>query len=178
MNTTVGRGYVQVYTGSGKGKTTAALGLAMRAVGSGLKVLVVQFLKGADASGEASAAGRLAPDFEIRSLGRDNVVAPSEITAEDGARSMDAFAEAAREIRSCEWDVIILDEINTACSLGLIPVDDVLGLIRDKPEGLELVLTGRGAAEEVMAAADLVTEMKEIKHYYRQGVAARKGIEK
>jgi cob(I)alamin adenosyltransferase len=131
----LGPGYIHVYTGDGKGKTTASFGLALRAVGNGLKVLVIQFMKGPEMTGERRMTGN-------------------------------------------RWDMLILDEINNACALGLIPVEGVLQLMDSKPDGLELVLTGRGAAQEVVEKADLVTEMKEVKHYYAKGVKARQGIEK
>lgn len=178
MNTPIGKGYIHVYTGTGKGKTTAAFGLAMRAAGNGLKVLIFQFLKGPEASGEVSAALRLAPQIEIRSRGRGGVLSPSEISAEDRNSTANALEEADREVSSAVWDVIVLDEINTVCALGLVPEDRILRMMEEKPDGLELVLTGRGASDEVMAKADLVTEMLEIKHYFKQGIAARKGIEK
>jgi cob(I)alamin adenosyltransferase len=178
MNTPIGKGYVHVYTGGGKGKTTASLGLAMRAVGNGLKVLIIQFLKEPGASGEAIAVERLAPELEIRSRGREGILTPSEITVADRTSATDALEEAGREITHRGWDVVVLDEINTACALGLVPVDSMLWLIEVKPDGLELVLTGRGAPAEVIEKADLVTEMREVKHYYREGVPARIGIEK
>ena len=174
----LGRGYTQVYTGDGKGKTTASLGLALRAVGNGLRVLVLQFLKGNEMTGERKAAKALAPDLEIRPLGRDGLLRPDDITDEDRALAMEALVEGCREITSQKWDVVVLDEINTACALGLIPVPRVVELIDGKPDGLELVLTGRRAPKEVIEKADLVTEMREVKHYFQQGVKARKGIEK
>jgi cob(I)alamin adenosyltransferase len=174
----LGPGYTHVYTGNGKGKTTASLGLALRAVGNGLKVLIIQFLKGPETSGEAIAVKRLAPDLEIRSRGREGVLAPSEITDADRTSAMEAVRETSREMTTRRWDVVILDEVNTACALDLVPLDSVLELIEAKPEGMELVLTGRGAPVEMIEKADLVTEMRDIKHYYKEGVAARRGIEK
>ncbi len=174
----LGRGYTHVYTGDGKGKTTASLGLALRAAGNGLRVLVLQFLKGNEMTGERKAIVRLAPFVEIRPRGRAGVLRPDEFTQEDKVLAMEALVEGCRESTSRAWDMIVLDEINTACSLGLIPVARVLEIMDAKPEGLELVLTGRGAPAEVIEKADLVTEMREVKHYFNSGVKARRGIEK
>ncbi len=174
----IGRGYIHVYTGSGKGKTTAALGLALRAVGNDLKVLVIQFLKGQEWTGERRAAESLVPTIQIRPRGRAGVLAPSDLSPEDKETASEALREAGREIISRDWDVVILDEINLACAFDLVEVSDVLEVLDARPEGVELVLTGREAPGEVLEKADLVTEMKEIKHYFRQGVAAREGIEK
>jgi cob(I)alamin adenosyltransferase len=178
MTSLVGPGYVHVYTGGGKGKTTASLGLALRAVGNGLKVLVIQFLKGPEMTGERKISARLAPELEIRSRGREGVFHPGDLTDEDREVAIQTLAEASRELKNGGWDLVILDEINTACTLGLVPVTRVVEIMDAKPDGVELVLTGRGAPGEVIEKADLVTEMREIKHYFRQGVAARKGIEK
>jgi cob(I)alamin adenosyltransferase len=174
----IGRGYIHVYTGDGKGKTTAAFGLAFRAVGSGLKVLVIQFLKGTENTGERCAAEQLAGNLQVRSLGRGGLLQPGDIRDEDRVLVEKALEETANEMKSGSWDVMILDEINTACRLGLVSVEKVLQLMELKPYGMELVLTGRGAAEPVVERADLVTEMREVKHYFKQGVHARTGIEK
>lgn len=176
--TSIGRGYTHVYTGDGKGKTTASLGLALRAAGNGLRVLVLQFMKGPEMTGERRAADRLRPELVIKPMGRDGVLAPEDIEEKDHNLASAALREAASEMISGRWDMLVLDEINTACTLGLIPVDRVLELLDDKPEGVELVLTGRGAPVEIVEKADLVTQMKEIKHYFRRGVPAREGIEK
>ena len=174
----IGRGYIHVYTGDGKGKTTASLGLALRAVGNGLKVLVIQFMKGPLMTGERRAARQLAPDMEIRPMGRDGLLHPGDIVEEDRALATVALDEAIGEMTSGRWNVLILDEINTTCALGLLPVEPVLQLMDQKPDGIELVFTGRGAPEEVVQRADLVTEMRAIKHYFEAGVPARDGIEK
>ncbi len=174
----IGSGYIHVYTGNGKGKTTAALGLALRAAGSGLNVLVIQFLKGPEWTGERKAAEKLASNLRIRPMGRSGVLSPSEISREDGALALEAMREAEREIAGRDWDVVILDEIITACALHLVRVRDVLRIMDAKPEGVELVLTGRGAHRKVIEKADLVTEMKEVKHYFIKGVRGRAGIEK
>ena len=178
MSQSLGPGYTHVYTGDGKGKTTAALGLAFRAAGNGLKVLVIQFLKGPEWTGERKAAEKFAPNLRIRPRGRGGVLAPSEISPEDKALASEALGEAGREIISRDWDVVILDEINTACAFRLVDFQGVLGVMDARPEGVELVLTGRGAPKEVIEKADLVTEMKEIKHYYNKGVIGRIGIER
>ncbi|MDF1525384.1 MAG: cob(I)yrinic acid a,c-diamide adenosyltransferase [bacterium] len=174
----IGLGYIHVYTGDGKGKTTASLGLALRAVGNGLKVLVIQFLKGSEMTGERQAALNLSPGLEIRPLGRNGLLHPGLIMERDRVQAEAALDEAIGEMTSGRWNVLILDELNTACSLGVVPEERVLQLMDQKPDGMELVLTGRGAPEKVIEKADLVTEMREIKHYFKQGVPAREGIEK
>ena len=174
----LGLGYIHVYTGDGKGKTTASLGLALRAMGRGLRVLVIQFIKGPEMTGERRAALHLAPDLEIRPMGRDGLLHPGDITEEDRTMAAEALEEAIREMAGHGWDMLILDEVNTACALGLLPVERLLRLMDQKPDGIELVLTGRGAPEELVERADLVTEMREIKHYFKQGVPAREGIER
>ena len=173
---TLERGCVQVYTGNGKGKTTAALGLAFRAVGHGLRVCVFQFVKGSALYGEHLLAEKLAPLLTIVQGGRPGWVNKKDIT-EDRKVAQEALEEVKRLLTSGDYDVVVLDEINGATAFGLIDVEQVLELIRLKPEKVELVLTGRNAAVEVIEAADLVTEMREIKHYYSAGVPARKGIE-
>ena len=170
------RGCVQVYTGNGKGKTTAALGLALRAVGRGLKVCVFQFIKGGGRYGEHLAAEKLAPLLTIIQTGRPGWVNTKDIT-EDRRTAQEAFVQAQEMLVSGEFDLFICDEINGAVGFGLLEVEQVLELIDRKPEKTELVLTGRNAHERIIEAADLVTEMREIKHYYKAGVPARTGIE-
>ena len=170
------RGYVQVYTGNGKGKTTAALGLALRAAGRGFKVCVLQFIKGGGPYGEHLIAGKLAPYLTIIQTGKPGRVNTRDIS-EDRRLAQEALKQAKELLISGAFDLLILDEINGAAWYGLIDVEQVLELIRLKPEHTELVLTGRNADERVIAAADLVTEMREIKHYYKAGVPARTGIE-
>jgi cob(I)alamin adenosyltransferase len=170
------QGCVQVYTGNGKGKTTASLGLALRAVGRGLKVCVFQFIKGGGRYGEHLAAEKLAPLLTIIQTGRPGWVNTKDIT-EDRRSAQEAFVKAQELLTSGEYDLFICDEINGAVGFGLIDVEQVLELIHRKPEKTELVLTGRNAHQLVMEAADLVTEMREIKHYYKTGVPARTGIE-
>ncbi len=169
------KGYVQVYTGNGKGKTTAALGLAFRAAGAGLKVFIAQFIKGERCS-EHLALDRFGEAITYRRYGRGLIRGiPAE---EDIAGAREGMREATDAVRSGSYDVVILDEVNVAVFLGLIGVEEVLGLIRGKPASVELVLTGRNAHDAVTEEADLVTEMREIKHYYEKGVKARRGIEK
>jgi cob(I)alamin adenosyltransferase len=172
------QGLVQIYTGNGKGKTTAALGLALRAVGRGLRVCMIQFIKGSGQYGEHLAALKLAPLLVIHQTGRDGWIHKDNLDPEDIRIARETLELAGKALTGGEYDLVILDEINGAAWFGLIAVDDILQLIKEKPADVELVLTGRSADERVIAAADLVTEMCEIKHYYQQGVQARMGIEK
>ncbi len=171
------RGLVQIYTGSGKGKTTAALGLALRAAGHGLHIRILQFMKGSTVYGELAAALRLAPELVIEQVGRDTFVSRSHPDPEDVRMAVDGFARAKDAVLSGDYDLVILDELNCAVDFGLIPLAEVKELIRFKPLHTELVLTGRGAHPEVIELADLVTEMREVKHYYNSGQHARIGIE-
>ena len=170
------RGCVQIYTGNGKGKTTAALGLSLRALGRGLKVCFFQFIKGGGPYGEQLIAEKLAPDFIIIQTGRPGWVNTRDIS-EDRRLAQEALQQARAALSSGAYDLFVCDEINGAVGFGLIDVEQVLELIRMKPEQVELVLTGRNADERVVQAADLVTEMREVKHYYQSGVPARTGIE-
>jgi cob(I)alamin adenosyltransferase len=170
------QGCVQVYTGNGKGKTTAALGLALRAVGRGLKVCVFQFIKGGGPYGEHLLAERLAPLLTIIQTGRPGWVNTKDIS-DDRRVAQEALVRADALLCSGEYDLFICDEINGAVGFGLVDVEQVLELIARKPKHVELILTGRNANEKVIEAADLVTEMCEIKHYYKAGVPARTGIE-
>ena len=172
------QGQVQVYTGNGKGKTTASLGLALRAVGRGLNVCMIQFIKGGGQYGEHLAAEKLAPLLTIHQTGRDGWIRKGNLDPEDIRIARDALELARSVLNSGEYDLVILDEINGAAWFGLLDSADILQLIESKPADVELVLTGRSADPQVIAAADLVTEMREIKHYYQQGVPARVGIEK
>jgi len=172
------KGLIQVYTGNGKGKTTAALGLALRAVGCGLKVFVVQFMKGSVDYGEQVSAARLAPDLKLVKIGREGFVSKSHPDPEDVQRAQEGLSLAREAVASGAYDIVILDEINQAVDFDLISLTDLLRLIDSKPGTVELVLTGRNARSEVLERADLVTEMVEAKHYYKKGVQARKGIER
>lgn len=172
------RGLIQVYTGNGKGKTTAALGLAFRALGRGLKVCMIQFMKGGGPYGEHIAAQQFPEQFTIIQTGRSGWVNRDNPDAEDVHLAHEALEKARSILLDATYDLVILDEINGAISFGLLSPEDVLALLRQKPPSVELVLTGRNADERIIALADLVTEMREVKHYYRTGVPARIGIEK
>lgn len=172
------KGLIQVYTGNGKGKTTAALGLALRAVGREMRVCMIQFMKGGGPYGEQLAAEKLAPFLTILQTGRDDWCRKSTPSPDDIHLAREALALAEEKLTGDQYEIVILDEINNAVHYGLVSVDDVLQLIALKPETVELVLTGRNADERIIAAADLVTEMREIKHYYKKGTPARRGIEK
>jgi cob(I)alamin adenosyltransferase len=170
------QGLIQVYTGDGKGKTTCALGLALRAVGQGFKVFMVQFLK-TDDTGEKEAARRLAPDFTLQSFGTPGFPRLTEPDAQTLEKVREAFALARQIILAGDHDLVILDEINLTLTYGLLPLAEMLELVRQRPPHVEVVLTGRGAPPELVALADLVTEMHPVKHYFEAGVKARRGIE-
>ena len=168
-------GLVHVYTGNGKGKTTAALGLALRAAGQGLRVCMVQFMKGKTNYGELRAAKKVG--IVIRQFGRPDFVDKRNPDPRDisGAQQALSFAYGIMKSKGC--DLLILDELNVALDFKLVGLKQVLTLLAEKPEGLELVIMGRYAPRALLRRADLVTEMKEVKHYYAKGVVARKGIE-
>jgi cob(I)alamin adenosyltransferase len=171
------KGLIQVYTGNGKGKTTAALGLALRAVGHGLKVLVIQFMKGNIHYGELESSKKLSPYLTILQAGRETFVSKTNPDPVDIRLAQDGLDLAERAIAGEAYDILILDEINVAVDYGLIPLSDLLRLLDTKPNGVELILTGRNARPEILEKADLVTEMVEQKHYFRNGVPAREGVE-
>lgn len=170
------QGLVHVYTGTGKGKTTAAFGQALRAYGSGLQVAIVQFLK-IGSSGEVKALQAEIPEISVFSFGTGSFVVPSCSTEEQRDQCRKAMDKAWEILDSSEVDVLILDEICTAVDAGVLEEGLVIELINSKQENLELILTGQGAGEKILGAAHLVTDMQEIKHPYHTGVAARKGIE-
>lgn len=171
------RGYVQVYTGNGKGKTTAALGLAFRAMGSGLKTYIGQFMKGIQ-YGELKSAEMVRPYITIEQYGRESFIDGKKPLREEDLKMAKAGLEKAKKaMLSGVYDIIVFDEINVAHYFNLITVEEMLDIIESRPDGVELVFTGRHAPSEIIDAADLVTEMVEIKHYYQKGVKARKGIE-
>jgi len=170
------KGYVEVYTGNGKGKTTAAFGLALRAMGAGLKVYIAQFVKGIEYS-ELKAVNRLSEFITLRQYGLGFFV-NREPDKEDVRAAREGLKEVREVMCSGKYDLIILDEANIATRYDLFSVEDLLDFIRAKPEKVELVITGRMADPRIIESADLVTEMKEIKHYYHNGVEARIGIEK
>ncbi|MCF6155861.1 MAG: cob(I)yrinic acid a,c-diamide adenosyltransferase [Candidatus Brocadia sp.] len=171
-------GLLMVNTGDGKGKTTAALGLGLRAAGHGMKVLMLQFFKGPWLTGELCAVKRLEPDFKITQLGQGFVKtrkeAHSAATLENARVSWDY---AKQEIFSDLYDIIILDEINNMIDHGLLHVEEVISVLKERPKRLTIILTGRNAHDKIIELADMVTEMREIKHHYKSGVSAQKGIE-
>jgi len=170
------QGLVQVYTGNGKGKTSAAFGLALRAMGRGLKVYVVQFIKGGFDYGELYVVDKL-PNLKLKAFGRGRFVTEKPPNKEDVKLSEEALALAEQVVKNGEYDIVILDEINVALNLKLISLEKVLELIKNKPKHVELILTGRYAPSEIIETADLVTEMKEVKHPFNKGYKAREGIE-
>ncbi|MBI4642875.1 MAG: cob(I)yrinic acid a,c-diamide adenosyltransferase [Deltaproteobacteria bacterium] len=161
------KGMIQVYTGDGKGKTTCALGLALRAVGQGFQVYMIQFLKGRE-TGEAQAAARLSPEMTLRYFGRAGLVNLRSPAPEDVALVGEAWELARKVLAAGEHDLVILDEINLVLTYRLIPLDEGLEVLRQRPPW---------APEELVALADLVTEMRPVKHYYQAGVKSRRGIE-
>jgi cob(I)alamin adenosyltransferase len=173
------KGLVIVYTGVGKGKTSAALGLVLRAVGYNHKVCMIQFVKGSWHYGELDSAKRLAPEFEMITAGKGFVgILDDKSPREEHVKAANDTLMISREkILSGKYNVVILDEINYAVQLELLKLDDVIDLIKSKPTELDLVLTGNHAAKEVIELADLVTEMKEIKHPFKSGLKAKKGID-
>ncbi|MGI6526085.1 MAG: cob(I)yrinic acid a,c-diamide adenosyltransferase [Caldicoprobacterales bacterium] len=174
------KGYIQVYTGDGKGKTTAALGLGLRAVGHGLKVIMIQFMKGMH-TGELVSIRKLEPDFEIRRFGETKKF----VFLMNDQEKMNLSRKIQEEIKqihcimedhSC--DILILDEILGSIQAGLVSLKDVLDILDAKPGNMELILTGRTLPEEIERRADLITEMRAVRHYMDSGIPARNGIEK
>jgi cob(I)alamin adenosyltransferase len=171
------KGLIIVHTGAGKGKTTAALGLAFRALGQGMKVGVVQFIKGAIPTGEAALAARLAGlGLEMHTMG-DGFTWNTQDREQDTASARRAWEKAVALLREPSFDVVILDELNVVIKHGYLPLDEVLDELRRKREMLHVVVTGRNARDELIDLADVVTEMKLVKHPYRTGIKAQKGIE-
>jgi cob(I)alamin adenosyltransferase len=170
------RGLVQVYTGNGKGKTSAAFGLALRATGRGLKVYIIQFIKGGFDYGELYTVDKL-PNLTLKAFGRGEFITAKPPDKEDVRLAEQALQLAKQTVKSGKYDVIILDEVNVALTLKLIDLEEVLKLIQTKPKHVELVLTGRNAPVQVIDASDYVTEMREVKHPYSKGYQSRKGIE-
>jgi cob(I)alamin adenosyltransferase len=174
----IGKGYVQVYTGNCKGKTTAALGLAFRAMGRGLKTYVGQFMKGQKYA-ELKSAEMCRPHITIEQYGKDTLIhVKNPPEAEDVQMAREGLTRAKNAMLSGAYDIVVFDEINTAHFFHLITTEEMLEVISAKPDGVEVIFTGRYAPPEVIEAADLVTEMTEIKHYYEKGVPARDGIER
>lgn len=173
------KGLVIVYTGGGKGKTTAALGLALRAVGHGRRIRMIQFIKGSWHYGEMTSSSRLEPEFQMMAVGKGFVgILDDTSTPEQHRRvAAEAMSLARRAVASGEYDIVILDEINYAVKLGLVEEADVLRVLESRREEVDVVLTGNHARPAVLDAADLVTEMREVKHPFRKGVRAKEGID-
>jgi cob(I)alamin adenosyltransferase len=170
------RGYVQVYTGDGKGKTSAALGLALRASGHGMRTYIGQFMKGQH-YGELEAL-RDHPLITIEQYGDVRCIRREEVTPEHVSQAHRGLERAREAMLSSRYDIVVLDEVSVAIWFGLLTVAEVLAFLDQRPNHVEMILTGRRAPQELIERADLVTEMQEVKHYYRQGVVARKGIER
>ena len=172
-------GLVIVYTGGGKGKTTAALGLALRAVGHGRRIRMIQFIKGSWHYGEMTSSSRLAPELEVVAVGRGFVgILDDTSTPEQHRRvAAEAMSMARRDVSSGEYDIVILDEINYAVKLGLVDEEAVLEALGSRHADVDVVLTGNHARPAVLDAADLVTEMREVKHPFRKGMRAKEGID-
>ena len=176
------RGLILVNTGNGKGKTTAALGVVLRAVGQGFKVLILQFIKSGNGYGELAGLAKLGDQVEIRSMGKGfiyynrNEVGEAELAPHKEAAQA-AWRTLVEEVNSDKWDLIVMDEINNAINYELIDVNSVVEMLKNKPKRLHVVLTGRYAKPEIIDMADTVTEMKVVKHAYEKGIKAAKGIE-
>lgn len=172
-------GLVIVYTGSGKGKTTAALGIALRAAGYKKRICMIQFIKGSWHYGEMDSSKRLEPEFEMVAVGKGfvGIIDDKSPRQDHEDIAKEAVAVSNEKIQSGDYDIVILDEINYAVNLKLITVEQVLDIIKSKPKRVDLVLTGNHAREEVVEIADLVTEMKVIKHPFQRGIKAKEGID-
>jgi cob(I)alamin adenosyltransferase len=171
-----GKGLVQIFTGNGKGKTTAALGTILRAAGHGLRILIVFFMKGNYSYGEYSTLARL-PNVDVTSFGFRHLTDPTNIKPEEIEQARLALAAAREGVLSGNYDLVVLDEVNVAVDFKLLELEDVMQLIKDKPDHVELILTGRYADARLIDMADLVTEMVKVKHPFDKGIKARKGIE-
>ena len=174
-------GYIQVYTGDGKGKTTASLGLAMRALGRCWKVLIIMFTKGGNNYGELNSFTELSPtisdNLKIVQAGLDRVIYKENQNEKDEQEIKKGWELAKKAIQNHEYQLIILDEANIAIDMGILDVNEVVEPLKNKPEEMEIVLTGRNAHPQIVEIAHLVSEIKPIKHYWDTGIAARKGIE-
>lgn len=178
MTKLIDKGYIHIYTGLGKGKTTAALGLAMRAAGHGHKTFIGQFMKGVK-YGEVTFAETLGGQIFIERFGEDSLVHPDAPREEDKARAREGLKRTEEAMLSGDYQIIVLDEINVTVAFGLMEEKPVLALLDKKPDGVELVLTGIRAPQSFIDKADLVTEMKEVRHYFKEkGILARDGIER
>lgn len=174
-------GYIQVYTGDGKGKTTASLGLAMRALGRCWKVLIIMFTKGGNDYGELNSFRELSPEISdnlrIVQAGLDRIVYKENQSENDNKAIKDGWELAKKAIQNDEYQLIILDEANIAIDLGILDVDEVVKVLKNKPEEMEIVLTGRNANPKIIEIAHLVSKIEPVKHYWNTGISARKGIE-
>lgn len=171
------KGFIQIYTGNGKGKTTAALGQAVRAAGSGLKTLIIHFMKDFP-YGEIKGLGPLKEFITVEQFGNDEFVLRRQLPSEeDRQKALNAIERARRAMLDGEYDIVVLDEVCVTFYFKLLNVSDLMPLLNEKPEGVELILTGRYCPQELIDKADLVSEMREVKHYYMQGITSRKGIE-
>jgi cob(I)alamin adenosyltransferase len=167
---------IEIYTGNGKGKTTAAIGSAFRAIGHGLKVIMIQFMKGQISYGELEAARQLS-NFTIEQYGRPEFVNPENPDDEDIRLAQDGLTRAKEVIDTHEYDMVILDEINVAVSFGLIKKEEIIELIKSTPADIELILTGRYMPEDFIQFADLVSEVREVKHHFQKGTPPKPGVE-
>lgn len=170
------RGLVQIFTGDGKGKTTAALGVVLRALGHGLRVCIVAFMKGGYPYGEWEVLSKL-PNVRIARFGSATFTDPTNVKPEEKEQAKLALSTARKAMLSGDYDLVVLDEVNIATAWKLVELDEVVKLIRDKPQNVELVLTGRHADTKLVQLADLVTECLKIKHPYDKGIVARRGID-
>jgi cob(I)alamin adenosyltransferase len=178
MAAEIRKGLIIVNTGPGKGKTTAAMGTALRAVGNGMRVLMLQFLKGSWHYGELDAVEAFGDRFVIKPMGRGFVkVGGAETDPEDIRMVEECWRQAEEAIGSGEWDLVVLDEINYAISYKMLEVEKVVAALRQKPEMVHVILTGRSAHPTIVELADTVTEMREVKHAYQKGIQAQRGIE-
>ncbi|MDD4876166.1 MAG: cob(I)yrinic acid a,c-diamide adenosyltransferase [Dehalococcoidales bacterium] len=170
------KGLVQVFTGDGRGKTTAALGTVIRALGHGLKVCIIYFIKGDSPSGERSILSQL-PNVTVLSYGSGEFIDPANVKPKEKEQAEQALTAAREAMLGGNYNIVVLDEVNLAAAWKLIEVDEIIRLIKDKPQNVELILTGRQADTKIVQNADLVTEMLKIKHSYDKGISARMGIE-
>lgn len=170
------KGLVQVLTGNGRGKTTAALGTVLRAVGQDFRVHIIHFMKGTYPYGEQKALEHL-PNVTVLRFGKLDFVDPNNVQDDEREEARKALEAGKEAIHSGKYDMVVLDEVNIASGWGLVPVENVIDLIKNKPQGIELILTGRYADPRLIEIADLVTEMVEVKHPYQKGIKARQGLE-
>lgn len=169
------KGFTQIYTGNGKGKTTAAIGLAIRASGAGKKIFIAQFTKGRGSS-EVNVISDHIPNITIKQFGRENFIL-REPEEEDYILTQKGFKEVVAQVFSRYYEVVVLDEIFIALQYGLITEQTLISFLQTAPDNVEIILTGRNAPQKIIDMADLVTEMKEVKHYFENGIQAREGIE-